>query len=275
MRKLLTFLISLGAIVLSLWLAVSPLYAGSMTLLGVGSAPISGTPFGITYVSENSLVSSTASFSFAAQPIGTADPTRLTCVTATWIGTGVTITSLTIGGNAATQVSGALSNSDTSGQASDIWCLGVPTGTTATIAYTLSASTSRSSIQVYSVIGTGAAVSTGTSAFSSTTVATLTKAATIPAGGGAIAVVNVHSASASAFSGTNLTLDNQLVVGSATVQSGHNSSSSGSTTLALAGPPLSTPRCQSRHSTRRCETARLPKPRKPDRSEPDQQHGPC
>ncbi len=46
MRKLLTFLIALGAIVFAV---VSPVKAGSMMLLGVGSVGSAGpAPFGIT-----------------------------------------------------------------------------------------------------------------------------------------------------------------------------------------------------------------------------------
>lgn len=216
-----------------------PVSAGSMLLTGVGPPPASGTPFSITYVSNNNSVTGQPSYTFTAQNIGTADPTRIVVVgiTAAAGPTGV-VSSVTMdnGGGPvpAAQVSGAAGFATTNSTLSDIWLLAVPTGTTATIVVNFAASASRTGIAVFSVIGTGASVSTGANNSTNSSVNTLSQAATIPAGGGAIAVQNVHSSTAGAITPTNLTADNNLIYSNTVMESGHNASSSGSTSMGFA-----------------------------------------
>lgn len=201
--------------------------AGSASLYAVSGS----TPFSITYVSNASNAVAGASFSFSAQNIGTADPTRLVVVALTYLTTGVAPTAVTIGGVSAIHVSGALSDTNASGSSSDIWVLAVSSGTSATIAITFASSVTRCAIQVFNVLGTGASVSTGAANQNASTVTSLAQTATVPAGGGAIAVVAVHSSTASSFAGTNLTLDNGFVTGGSTAEAGHTTTASGATSM--------------------------------------------
>jgi hypothetical protein len=224
MRKLLTFLI---AAIFSI--SVSASSFGSMMLLGVGGGS-AGTPFSITYVSDNSFVGSSP-VTFTSQAIGTADPTRIVVVT---IGTitsgGGLVTSVTIGGSTANHATGASTNNGTGGSGTDIYYLAVPSGTTATIVVT-GTSFSRCVIGVYSVVGTGSAFSTANAA-NNAAITSLPVTVTVPAGGGAIGVLTPHSSSAGPLTITNMTMDiNNLVVGGSTYGFGNTTSAPGSTTF--------------------------------------------
>lgn len=195
---------------------------------------VSGTPFGITFVSNNNSVVATSAYTFTAQNIGTADATRIVVVAiSAQGGTGITVLSVTIGGVFAAQVSGAYAQAS-SGPATDIWQLAVPTGTSADIIVTWSTSITRMAVAVYGVIGTGVSVSTGANANSATSVSTLVQSATIPASGGAIGILNAHSSTAGAMTPTNLVSDTNVVFGNSTMQSGKNTSSSGSTSMGFS-----------------------------------------
>jgi hypothetical protein len=224
-------------IFLSLWLALTPAFAwaGSLPLLlGTGGVSAGGTPFSITEVSTNSSTTVTSSYTFTPQNIGTADPTRLVGVAITAeAGTGIPVISVTIGGISAAQVSGAAAQAS-SGPATDFWWLAVPTGITAAIVVTWSTTITRMAIVVYSIVGTGAAVSTGANTSSASAVSTLTQSAAIPSGGGAIGILNVHSATAGTMTPTNLTADTNIVFGSSVAQPGKNTSSSGSTSMGFS-----------------------------------------
>ena len=191
-----------------------------------------GTPFSLTHITDVSNNSSLQNYSFATTSVGTADPTRIVAVGISWIGT-QTISSVTIGGNTASHATNASGVAGGGNTNTDIYYLAVPTGTTATIAVNLSATGAlRMVVNVYSVIGTGAAFSTGANTDAAATSLTFATAATatIPSGGGAIVIVSAHSASAGPFTATNFTLDtSNLVVGGSTYGCGHNTSGSGST----------------------------------------------
>jgi hypothetical protein len=119
MRKLLTFLIALGAVA---WVAaIAPAAAQGQPLLGFPPGTFDNiaattpqppsTPFSITYVSYNGNNAGGTSYTFASQAIGTADPTRIVAVGITHgINTG-TVSSVTIGGVSATQAPGAAQSS--------------------------------------------------------------------------------------------------------------------------------------------------------------------
>jgi hypothetical protein len=194
-----------------------------------------GTPFAITQTGQTSTTTNAVTTpSFAGLNIGTADPTRIVVAL---IGhgpnSGTTISGLTIGGVTATQAPGTAHDSG-SGAAVDIWYAAVPSGTTATVAFTVSsAAESRIVVTTYSVVGTGAAFSVGGGA--NATAASLSAAVSIPAGGGAIAYAYTHSASSGSGTPTNLTLDtNNVVVGTSTSYTGHNTTGSGSTTMGVS-----------------------------------------
>jgi len=244
MRKLLTFLIALGAIVFAV---VSQVFAfgygfqggcggGYNSAGGFSGGGCGAAPF-VHFASSNGSTTAGTSFTFSSQGIGTADPNRLVVVC---IGGGpgsgaFTVTGVTIGGNAAAHVSGA-SAYDSGGGLSDIWYLAVPTGTTATIAVTFSQSLTRSSIAVYSVTGPGVAVSAGFNNAISLSGNSIAKAVTgIPSGGGTIAAAYLHTATAGTITQTNLSNDTgSVVAGSSTMVSGNNTSLSGSQTFTTA-----------------------------------------
>jgi hypothetical protein len=232
MRKLLTFLIALGAIALVSLSAPNSVRAGCIIGGGIicASAPPT-VPFSITAVSNGNSTTATGTYTFTSQNIGSADPSRISCVgIAAQAGSGVVVSSVTIGGTSAAQVSGAPSTGGASGSLTDIWCLAVPTGSTATIVVTMSVPITRLAIEVYSILGTSSAVSTGAHNLSSSGT-TLVQSATIPSGGGAIAVFYLHTASPGTITPTNLTNDANVVFGSSTMQTGHNVTSAGSTSM--------------------------------------------
>lgn len=188
------------------------------------------TPFGITFVGTNNSVVAGTSFTFTSQGIGTADATRVVAVGIAHGINALTVTSVTIGGNAATQATGAAVNSG-AGASTDIWYLAVPSGTTADIVVNISASQTRCAIDVYRVVGTSG-FSAGSNGFSTTGVLTLSATAAVPAGGGAIAILNVHASGAAGLitNGGNLTIDqNGVAFGNSTIGAGSNITASGST----------------------------------------------
>lgn len=209
---------------------------------GAGAYPAAGgggTPFSITYISQNSITTGGGSYVFTSQAIGTADATRIVAVCiAQFITNTITVTSVDIGGIAATQATGAASGAAGS-SLTDIWYAAVPTGTTATITVNLSASQARLGILVYSVIGTGAAFSAAANANAAGANGTsLSASVTVPAGGGTIGVVGIHSSAPGAITPSNLTLDSNgsagVVFGNSAMSSGLDTSHSGSTSFGFS-----------------------------------------
>jgi hypothetical protein len=187
-----------------------------------------GTPFSITYVSNNSTTTMGGAVTFTSQNIGTADPTRIVVVALDHgPNSGVSVTSVTIGGVTATQAPSA--DSGGSGVRSDIWYLAVPTGTTANIVVTAATET-RCALGVYSVVGATAHFSVAIGNFTASSVTTLSASAvTVPAGGGAIVIVSTHNATET-ITPSNYTADVAgLVVGTSTTSFGHDTSHTGST----------------------------------------------
>lgn len=197
------------------------------------SAP--STPFSITHIGDNSNTGGASTYTYTAQSIGTADPTRIVVVDV--VGIAGAISTVTIGGATASH-SATCSAINSSGTTSDIWYLAVPTGTTATIVVTYTASALRNAIGVYSVIGTSAAFSTcGAATANGTTVAAT---ATIPSGGGAVGAIVAHTATSGPITISNLTVDtNNLIFGASTAAFGHTTTGTGSTSF-LATPTAST-----------------------------------
>lgn len=213
---------------LALYLALLPAQAGKLLpLLGAGA------PFSVSYVSSNSSTSVASSYTFSAQNIGNADSTRIIGLGFVYhlsAGTGNIITGVTIGGSAAAQVASSPAN-NTLGESSEFWTLAVPAGTSANIVVNTSANLSRIAMCVFSVVGPGTSVSGGASNFSNVSVTTLTQTITIPATGAALSITDIHSATPGTVTPTNLINDTSVTAGSSTAICGHNSSSSGSTSV--------------------------------------------
>jgi hypothetical protein len=193
-------------------------------------------PFAITYVSNTGNTSSTAGtgFTFTSMNIGTADPTRIVGVAIFGNSTGVSVSSVTVGGNSATQATGATGNTAV-GASVDFWYCPLASGTSGNIVVTWGASQARCGIVVYSITGTGAAFGTAVSAtISSGTTINATRS--VPTGGGAIALASLHGGTiGSVTNGGNITtIDQNGVQIAATANlmaAGHNTSASGSTTF--------------------------------------------
>lgn len=214
-----------------------PIYRGTARLKLFKPVVSTGTPFSITWTDSVGSAVAGTSFSFATRSIGTADATRVL-----YIGVGfglntVSPTAVTIdfglggGAQAMSLVAGSNVNS-AAGAILSIYTIAAPSGTTGTVALTWASNTDRCTISIYSVVGTGQSAGTAAVNHSASGVTTLTQAATIPVGGGAIAFTYIHVAAGGVATPTNLTNDNSLPsIGTSTMYSGHNSAASGSTTM--------------------------------------------
>lgn len=109
-----------------------------------------GAPPTATYASSNDDNSAKSTYSFAGLSIGPASGDRYVIACATWrTGTGETLTGVTVDGVAATQLVNFLN----SGAGVAIFALAVSSGTTATIAFTLTGNGLRAAIDVFYVTG--------------------------------------------------------------------------------------------------------------------------
>lgn len=122
-------------IFISLWLALAPGLAGTISIPFPGPGGVAGvaTPATVTFVSSGSGTASAINFTFTAQNIGTAAANRCVVVVAGWrmSGGGATnLTGVTIGGVSATQTALGANNGTS---AVGIYSLVVTTGTTANI----------------------------------------------------------------------------------------------------------------------------------------------
>ena len=230
MRKLLTFLIALGAIVFAV---VSPANAGSMTLMGVGRPPSGAAPFGVSLASTDfNTAGASTTYTFNTEAAGAADPNRIVMVGISGGIANTTPSGVTINGSAATHVTSAYVNDGV--DIADWWYLAVPTGTTVNIVITFNVAETRAAVSVYRIVGPSISIgtaSTGTQASGTSVSAT----STISSGGAAVAVTTIHSSSVGTVTPTNLTTDANVVYGGSTMLAGSNVSSSGSTAMGSGG----------------------------------------
>jgi len=142
----------------------------------------------------------TASYTLTSASIGTATADRIVVVSV--VGVGDSTHSVTIGGNAATEV---ISYAGTSGRAS-LYALSVPTGTTANVVVTVGGTDSLG-VSVYAMYG-----ASGTTAHDTATANAdpLTTTIDIPAGGVVFAVADAYNASALTFAWTGVDEDVNL-----------------------------------------------------------------
>ena len=161
--------------------------AGAFPVIGGGGGGFSLT---FTDTKTNSAGGSAITYNSGGDPsIGTADANRVVAVAiAARVNTTFTVSSVTIAGVSATQVSGAAATPGSS-VCTDIWYAAVPSGTTATVVVTYAGTSVVSGIAVYRIITTTAAPSAGQNDFDvafNNASSPLSRAITIPSGGGMI-----------------------------------------------------------------------------------------
>lgn len=186
----------------------------------------------------------TATPSFAGVNFGTANANRVIAVIAVGranAATNQTISSMTIGGIAATQVASAAGVvSNVAGI--DIWYASVPTGASGTVAVTWSSANVRSGIYVYSIITTTPApsVGSGTSGVGTTT---LSRTITIPASGFGIAGAwHRQTGNTDAMVNASIDGDNTLFGTNHQFFCGHTTGT-GSTTITANSTPTGNDMC--------------------------------
>lgn len=207
-----------------------------ISVIGQSSTPPS-TPFSITYQTNATLAAASCPANvctFSAQPIGGADPTRIVAIgiLVRPAASLTTVSSVTIGGIAATQGASCAVQVSNNTLSADIWYLAVPTGTTSTIVVTVNNTIVRETIGIWSVVGTSSAFSACNTA-QSTSASTLSASVSTPSGGGAIAVGN-NDGTPSSVTMTNLTSDfSGPLAGNQWPGGGHDASHSGSTSYGM------------------------------------------
>lgn len=172
-----------------------------------------------SYIGRAEDTTNGSSYTFSGQSIGAASSDRLVvvCIGYTAAGT-VTTTSLTIGGNAASQAVEVTTSGGDKGSVA-IYYLAVPTGTTADVVASLSGSASRCDIEVFTL--TGLTSTTPTTTNSDT--ASPPSAAVTPAAGGVV-IGMAKSVASTSCTWTNLTEDaDNVVETAATFTSAHAS----------------------------------------------------
>jgi hypothetical protein len=166
------------------------------------------TPATATWTDLEQSTSTSNPLTFSGAQIGTADANRIVAVCIFYRGSNsASISGVNIGGSAATQVSGAKSSSTSVNCFTDIWYRAVSTGTTADVEITFSAAPARTAIEVYSIVTTTAAPTSGQNNRADAATA-VTKAITVPNGGVAIAFSTNNGATGQTdFTLTNATED--------------------------------------------------------------------
>lgn len=130
-------------------------------LIGFGSPAPDAT---VTWTDESADSTDGSSFSFASQAFGTARNDRYIAVAFHGVNTTAvrTVSSVTIGGIAATQVVATSNNGATFKETCEMWIAPVPTGTTGTVAITFSGTILLCSIGVWALYGVANATPTDT-----------------------------------------------------------------------------------------------------------------
>lgn len=138
-------------------------------------------------------------YTFTAHAIGAAASNRKVVVAATGrMGSGIQVSSLTVGGVSAT--SAVSSGSGTSH--SSIWVVDFPTGTTADIVVTFSGGAARCAVAVWAMYGAGSSTPTATA---TDTTSPFSQSLTTPVGGVAFGVIT--SSDPAGITWANLTED--------------------------------------------------------------------
>lgn len=175
---------ALIALLLSLWLA--PVWA-QLPLTGAGKEKPGGVTFSAAWTGSGSQeASGGTTINYASQQFGAADPNR---IIAAFIcarqGSGTAgVTSVTIDGNAATQVASSVYASNTVGTCQWWYSANSSANTSGTISVTYSAAASRTGLSVYRIV-TATTTPAGSTSSSGSGGATAT--ISIPSGGAVLA----------------------------------------------------------------------------------------
>ena len=187
-----------------------------MMLLSSYVAPASS---GVTssYIGVNNNATTLTTYTFTGASIGTAASDRIVFVAVSATGvSGVTLSSVTIGGNSASLINTGSAGFGTLGNA----YLNVASGTTADIVVTLSGSQNRCSVDVYAVYGSSGAPYDTDLLVQPSTVSTLDTTVNIPAN--AVAIYSFAASGGTVTSSYSSATENYdgLVGGSSTSRSG-------------------------------------------------------
>jgi hypothetical protein len=170
--------------------------------------------FSLTYEdnrTDTGGVGATVTYNSGGDPsIGAADATRIVAIGISGRTPNLTISSATIGGISATQVSGA-GIVESSVMTSDIWYAAVPTGTTATVIVTWSGTPFDTGISTWSIIGSTGAPTTGVNAGAASGPGASANLSlppyTVPSGGGSFTIYTNRDFGTPSNSWTNATQD--------------------------------------------------------------------
>ena len=170
-------------------------------LIGFGAAA-AGVAATISFTASTVQVATATTYTFLSQSFGTADPTRniLAAVTNERSGgSNATVSSLSIGGIAASLVAGAqVAGAD----GCELWVAPVPTGTSGTVALTLANAALSVGVGLFATYNASA---TRTDVGTDTDSNPATFAIDIPAGGVAVAIGLQRSNSGATFTSSGLT----------------------------------------------------------------------
>jgi hypothetical protein len=219
--KLRTYVTALHAALFAILLVGSPAGSGSMMLMGVGGAPAGGVTFNLSYAS--SAISSANSTSITYGTLGySAGATRTICVVQWYGGTGPSITSLTVGGQSFSQVSGAQASS--TDMAASVWISNAPlSGSSGSVVVNYSpATTYYSAVALYNLTTTTPAAGTPATITPAGPAPTITDGPiTVPSGGGAVFATFAYSGATGTITSGNATIDAFVSAASANFYFGH------------------------------------------------------
>jgi hypothetical protein len=183
-------------IFLSLWLAITPAFAGSLTLLGAGGPAASGG-FALTYQSSAGVAGGTV-VNYGS--LNYSSCTRVV-VAVQWVASTATVSSITVGGSSLAHV--ASTNLFSSSTGIDIWessaSLGAGPGTVS-VTYSAALGGFGSAVAVYCLTTTTPAASAGNTTVGTFGSGPVSVSLTVPSGGGGIAAATTtNSANLSAW----------------------------------------------------------------------------
>lgn len=213
------------AALIALAILVSP---SSAQLPGMQAYPLlnAGTQVNIQYIGTTADVNNLTTYTFAGTSIGTAATDRVIVVGVIGaIGATRNISTVTIDGNATTQIAQAGSGGDSA--LSGLYWRAVPSGTTASIVVNFDGGMARAAIAVWAVYGANTTSPVADFASDSdTTGLTLTSQIDIPNGGAAIAISNISGTTVTggAWTGVNEDFDDQIETTSFRYSGAHQNS---------------------------------------------------
>lgn len=181
---------------------------GLMTAPGIYK-PRSAGPVALAYQTQVSNTADLSSYSFASTAIGTASTDRIVVVgiTVSAASSGATrsVSSVTIGGISATQLSHVVG---ATWMTAAIYAAAVPTGTTATIAITMSGTCGRCACAVWAM--TGGSITPFDTATDTNASADPNASIDVPANGGAVAAAGSATSTTTTWTGLTERVDTAL-----------------------------------------------------------------